>query len=69
MTISYEDGTTVSYGMLDSLAQLPYTTVQTNDLIGMKQNGQLYISIEKDKTHYNLEQIVQWLEMTESDES
>lgn len=47
ITISYEDGTTVSYGMLDSLAQLPYTTVQANDLIGMKQAGQLYLSIEK----------------------
>ncbi|AVK96062.1 M23 family metallopeptidase [Lysinibacillus sphaericus] len=69
MTISYEDGTTVTYGMLDSLAQLPYTTVQANDLIGMKQTGQLYISIEKEKTHYNLEQIVQWIESTETDES
>lgn len=67
MTISYEDGTTVSYGMLDSLAQLPYTTVQANDLIGMKQAGQLYLSIEKDDTHYNLEQIVQWLQ-TDNDE-
>lgn len=67
MTISYEDGTTVSYGMLDSLAQLPYTTVQANDLIGMKQAGQLYLSIEKDDTHYSLEQIVQWLQ-TEKDE-
>ncbi|MGN4124281.1 peptidoglycan DD-metalloendopeptidase family protein [Lysinibacillus sphaericus] len=67
MTISYEDGTTVSYGMLDSLAQLPYTSVQANDLIGMKQAGQLYLSIEKDDTHYSLEQIVQWLQ-TEKDE-
>ncbi|MGE7091038.1 peptidoglycan DD-metalloendopeptidase family protein [Lysinibacillus sp. NPDC048646] len=67
MTISYEDGTTVSYGMLDSLAQLPYTTVQANDLIGMKHAGQLYLSIEKDDTHYNLEQIVQWLQ-TDNDE-
>ncbi|MGE6515413.1 peptidoglycan DD-metalloendopeptidase family protein [Lysinibacillus sphaericus] len=67
MTISYEDGTTVSYGMLDSLAQLPYTTLQANDLIGMKQAGQLYLSIEKDDTHYSLEQIVQWLQ-TEKDE-
>ncbi|WP_238602160.1 M23 family metallopeptidase [Lysinibacillus parviboronicapiens] len=67
MTISYEDGTTVSYGMLDSLAQLPYTTVQANDLIGMKKAGQLYISIEKADTHYNLEQIVQWLQ-TDNDE-
>ncbi|QDP99572.1 M23 family metallopeptidase [Lysinibacillus fusiformis] len=67
ITISYEDGTTVSYGMLDSLAQLPYTTVQANDLIGMKQAGQLYLSIEKGDTHYNLEQIVQWLE-TNNDE-
>lgn len=69
MTISYDDGTTVSYGMLDSLAQLPYTTVQANDLIGMKEAGQLYLSIEKDKTHYNLEQIVQWLESTTADEN
>ncbi|MFJ7646206.1 peptidoglycan DD-metalloendopeptidase family protein [Lysinibacillus sp. NPDC097279] len=68
MTVSYEDGTTVSYGMLDSLAQLPYTTIQANDLIGMKQTGQLYISIEKDKKHLNLEEIVQWLETTENDE-
>lgn len=69
MTISYDDGTTVSYGMLDSLAQLPYTTVQANDLIGMKETGQLYISIEKDKVQYNLEQIVQWLETAESNEN
>jgi len=69
MTISYDDGTTVSYGMLDSLAQLPYTTVQANDLIGMKEAGQLYISIEKDKTQYNLEQIVQWLETAASNEN
>ena len=48
MTISYEDGTTVSYGMLDSLAQLPYTSIQANDLIGMKEAGQLYVSIEKE---------------------
>ncbi|MEX3744859.1 MULTISPECIES: peptidoglycan DD-metalloendopeptidase family protein [Lysinibacillus] len=69
MTISYDDGTTVSYGMLDSLAQLPYTTVQANDLIGMKEAGQLYISIEKDKTSYSLEQVVQWLETAASNEN
>lgn len=63
MTISYADGTDVSYGMLDSLAQLPYTSVKANDLIGMKQSGQLYMSIEKNSTHYSLEEIVQWLQM------
>ncbi|MEC1302809.1 peptidoglycan DD-metalloendopeptidase family protein [Lysinibacillus capsici] len=68
MTISYEDGTTVSYGMLDSLAQLPYTSIQANDLIGMKDAGQLYVSIEKGDAHYDLEQIVQWLETTETNE-
>lgn len=62
MTISYADGTNVSYGMLDSLAQLPYTSVKANDLIGMKQAGQLYMSIEKDSKHYSLEEIVQWLQ-------
>ncbi|WP_341299921.1 peptidoglycan DD-metalloendopeptidase family protein [Lysinibacillus sp. FSL H8-0500] len=69
MTINYEDGTTVSYGMLDSLAQLPYTPIQTNDLIGMKEAGQLYLAIKKGDTHYDLEQIVQWLEMTETNEN
>ena len=53
---------TVSYGMLDSLAQLPYTSVKANDLIGMKQAGQLYMSIEKNSKHYSLEEIVQWLQ-------
>lgn len=67
MTISYADGTDVSYGMLDSLAQLPYTSVKANDLIGMKQSGQLYMSIEKNNTHYSLEEIVQWLQ-TDKDE-
>ena len=62
MSISYADGTTVSYGMLDSLAQLPYTSVKANDLIGMKQAGQLYMSIEKNSKHYSLEEIVQWLQ-------
>lgn len=68
ITISYVDGTTVSYGMLDSLAQLPYTSVKANDLIGMKESGQLYMSIEKNKTHYSLEEIVQWLQTDENED-
>ncbi|GLC88433.1 M23 family metallopeptidase [Lysinibacillus piscis] len=62
MTISYDDGTMVSYGKLDRIEQLPYTRIYQRDLIGMKEAGQLYISIEKDGVHYTLEQIVQWLE-------
>lgn len=68
MTISYADETTVSYGMLDSLAQLPYTSVKANDLIGMKETGQLYLSIEKNNRHYTLEEIVQWLKMDENED-
>lgn len=68
MTISYEDGTTVSYGMLDSLAQLPYTSVKANDLIGMKDAGQLYLSIEKNNTHFTLDEIIQWLQTAKDED-
>jgi len=34
----------------------------------MKEAGQLYLSIEKGDSHYDLEQIVQWLETMETNE-
>lgn len=61
MTVSYEDGTVVTYGNLDKLSQLPYTSVQQGHVIGMKNAGQLFIAIEKNDKAFSLEQIIEWL--------
>lgn len=61
ISIIYEDGTTVTLGYVDQLSVLPYMPVSKGDVIAVKEQGKLYIQIEKDGEVYNIEQTTKWL--------
>lgn len=61
ISVYYENGTTVTYGNVDSFSLLPYTSVRRGDTIGNKEAGDLYIQVEMDGQILNLEKTLQWL--------
>lgn len=60
VTVLYNEGTTVTYGFLDELTFLPYTSLRAGQSIGRQQHT-LYIQIERDGRVLNLEEIRAWL--------
>lgn len=61
ISVFYNDNTTVTYGYVDQLSLLPYTTVGQGSTLGAKNEGELYIEVEKDGKHLDLQQIIEWL--------
>lgn len=59
--VKYDSGQDVTYGFLSEIKVLPYSLLQTNDLIGMKLEGDIYIEVKEEKTYYTYEQIEAWL--------
>lgn len=60
MTVLYNEGTTITYGFLDELTLLPYTPIQAGQSMS-KQQGSLYIQLERDGRILNVEEILAWL--------
>lgn len=67
MTVFYDyDEVKVTYGLLQSIEQLPYIQVK-NDYVLAEVNRKktFYIMIEKDGEAYNLEQTKRWLQFND----
>ncbi|MFF5996854.1 M23 family metallopeptidase [Lysinibacillus sp. KU-BSD001] len=61
ISISYDDGYTVTYGFIDDFYHLPYSTVAQGEVIAMKEQGELFIQIEKNGRVLSLEETVEWI--------
>lgn len=63
VTILYDEGTTVTYGFLDDLVLLPYTSLQAGELI-VQQQGSFYMQLDQNGVALSMEEIVAWLKET-----
>lgn len=61
ISVLYDEGTSVTYGYVDQLSLLPYTSVAKGDVLAIKEAGELYIQIEQRGKLLNLEQTLEWL--------
>ena len=61
LTVLYSEGTTVTYGFIDELMRLPYTSLSAGEVIVQKQPGSLYIQVERNGAILNMEETVAWL--------
>ncbi|MEK4230145.1 hypothetical protein [Solibacillus sp. FSL H8-0538] len=61
ISVFYNDDTTVTFGFVDQLSLLPYTSVAKGASLGLKDEGELYIEIEQNGAHLNLQQTIEWL--------
>ena len=61
ISISYDDGYTVTYGFIDDFYHLPYSSVVIGEMIAKKEAGELFIQIEKSGRLLNLEETIEWI--------
>ena len=61
ISISYDDGYTVTYGFIDDFYHLPYSSVALGEMIAKKEAGELFIQIEKSGRILNLEETIEWI--------
>lgn len=61
ISISYDDGYTVTYGFIDDFYHLPYSSVVLGEMIAKKEAGELFIQIEKNGRLLNLEETIEWI--------
>jgi len=61
ISISYDDGYTVTYGFIDDFYHLPYSSVALGEVIAKKEAGELFIQIEKSGRTLNLEETIDWI--------
>jgi len=61
MTVIYENGENVTYGFLDELTILPYTSVKEGETISNLTSGRLYLQVEKKGTMLDSTAIKEWL--------
>lgn len=61
MTIMYDDGVEVTYGLLGSFEKLPYTSVQSGEIIATMDESLMYIAIEQEGEYFSIEAIQQFL--------
>ena len=62
ISISYDDGYTVTYGFIDDFYHLPYSSVVVGELIAKKEAGELFIKVEKSGRILNLEETIEWVQ-------
>ena len=61
ISVSYDDGYTVTYGFIDDFYHLPYSSVVIGEMIAKKEVGELFIQIEKSGRLLNLEETIEWI--------
>ena len=61
ISISYDDGYTVTYGFVDDFYHLPYSSVALGEVVAKKDEGGLFILIEKGGRTLNLEETIEWI--------
>ncbi|MBK3493430.1 peptidoglycan DD-metalloendopeptidase family protein [Viridibacillus sp. YIM B01967] len=61
MTIIYENGENVTYGFLDELTILPYTSIKEGETISNLTTGRLYLQVEKKGTILDSTAIKEWI--------
>lgn len=61
MTITYETGERVTYGLLNSLDYLPYTTIREGEPIATMDSGTFYLQVERQGAMLDPASLKDWL--------
>lgn len=61
MTITYETGERVTYGLLKSLDYLPYTTIRKGEPLATMDSGTFYLQVEKNEAMLDPDSLKDWL--------
>lgn len=62
MTITYDTGERVTYGLLKSLDYLPYTTIKEGEPLATMDSGTFYLQIERRGAMLDPDSIKGWLQ-------